>query len=273
MAVLGTRVKPEMLVAKVGDRVAFSILRVEPMDSRTLQKMADGRRKRGKITGRSVSSVKRLALGMAEHALLFAKPFSWVTLTYGRESPNWTVANQDFDLFRRRLKYHYSECAGFWVSEVQNKTRHAPHFHLALDCVEDGFKGSICDMWLPIAGDNGNLRRHRKRYGVHVVKTLGDSGKGIMLYMTKVQLDMLKSKQQESDENRGRTWGKINRAALQKYYRPLELVELSEKELEEEISIRLTEQEFEKGCHVREVQDGNTEDTIKLLFPRMWNMR
>lgn len=227
---------------------------------------------RGTIKTRSNQSVRRLVEAIATHSALLTEKLAFITLTYGKEAPDWATARRHFKAWRDAVRRLNPDMLGFWVSELQK--RGAPHFHLLVRLPLGTAGGQIKSQWLRISGNNGSFEADRERYGFHIrhTDTLNDGVAG-SLYLAKVlTLEKIKSSQQGTVENRGRTWGYINRNAMLEYQGDVREKSLTERELENWIRTRF-EEEVSRG-KIRLVDDVDVEtgEVRKLWFPRLWHI-
>ena len=272
----------EVLTAQTGSSGSPFYVRVKgvPMTAANLAKMLENRPTRGEIVGRSVSSLQRLADLIARHYLFFDEPLSFVTLTYGKEVPSWEIANRHFKVWRDRLRRLYPNVCGIWVSETQK--RGAPHFHLVLNTIDKELRAKVLEAWLAVAGLNGNIERHRRRYAVDV-KTVGDGANhraNIAIYMAKsleqnLRLDLIKSKQQERAQKRGRTYGVINRKALKEFESELGSEWWSQEQMDRHLTGLFSEQgilrDLDKAKTIEYV-NGSTGEVGLLVCFRHWQL-
>lgn len=199
-------------------------------DEKRLQLLAEARARRG--TGRSALE------GMSGHArrafyrtffghvgALETLPTGFVTLTHGKEAPDWQVSKAAFNRWQQSMRDRREPVCGTWVAELQQ--RGAVHYHVCLSVEGDAAAVSrlfdrLRKDWLRITGDEGSLRqwRERRAYRLDMVGARVIDRERLARYLEKANLaaHQAKAAQKGSGVAYGRTWGVIRRERLARYY-------------------------------------------------------
>lgn len=207
-------------------------------DQRMLRHLAAARAKRG--VGRSAVQ------GMSRHAArafyrtffqhiraLEALPTGFVTLTHGREAPDWQSSKAALHRWQQGIRGRGVPVCGTWVAELQQ--RGAVHYHLCLSVEGDageamGIFERLRTDWLRITGDEGSVRqwRERRAFRLDMVGQRAVDRERLALYLDKARLasHQAKASQKTGGVAYGRTWGVVQRRRLDAYYQPVEQYEV-----------------------------------------------
>lgn len=168
--------------------------------------------KRGKVSGFSVASRRRMLYMMAKTEK--AKKPLMITLTYPDNFPGSpSVWKRDLKVFLQRLKYAYPGVGGVWKLEPQE--RGAPHYHLIV-WLPSYQIGALCawvsQAWFEVVGsqDEKHLLWHLGKLGhgnrpcVEPIR----SARGVMAYAGKYVGKVADtSGLSDAWRNAGRWWG------------------------------------------------------------------
>jgi len=227
--------------------VSRAVIRPSEKRVEALRELAadQDRSTRGTIRGRSSPARWRLIEAIADYQLLFAPPAPciFVTLTHGKDYPDWEESKTAFKRFRDDLRSWLAkrplDLAGFYVPELQR--RGAPHYHLLLRvfgdvegldelCGVDRSRweksragrddGYIGYKWRELTGDEGSEAKHRKRYAV-AIEDVDEAPDRVGRYLIKqLGAELAKRAQMPVEERQktGRTWGVINKERMRPFY-------------------------------------------------------
>lgn len=176
-----------------------------------------------------------------------------MTLTHGRDAPDWEKSKALFHVWCQRIRDHRLDVCGHWVAELQQARADiearkfgAVHYHLSLSYDGDAAAGervmkSLGPWWREITGDEGSVTRWRGRHAFDLrpVGSRGVDRLRISQYLAKVSgiaglgRELAKQRQKggsgtlgEADQaalgemlhGYGRTWGVVNKRLLGQFW-------------------------------------------------------
>ena len=264
--------KAELIDVPFGQNARYRRVIANRQGIDLIKRRQNGFGQRGKIKTRSYMATRRLIESLAKHSRFLDMPTMFLTLTYGREAPNWTRAKRDFDVWLKVARRLNPILSGFWVAEEQK--RGAPHFHLLVDLLTPAATLELKEHWLRISGDNRSSDTARQRYGFHVreSETHEDSATSGMYLAKILTFEAAKRSQQSTDEFMGRTWGLFNRTAMKQYEQSLDENSVSEEWLIDWIRERFRIAEETGKLRIKLVEDVDTGETVAIWHPRQWSI-
>ena len=200
-------------------------------------------------------SKKRMARSIASRAYALVGNCKVLTLTYGKQIPDWQDSKRHLDAFRKRILRRYPDAWGWWLMEAQS--RNAIHYHLLLCLPEDDcFEEWVREAWIGITGYGGSGRQWRRHRAVWI-QNFNDAAGLVSYYIGEVS----KAKQKRFKQPSGRWWGVIGRANLPDAQLP-QLVDVNDDDYQD----RLCEVNALLNPHFEFIKQQGDDNRLRLWF-------
>ena len=227
------RVNPTGKVAfiKVTERVTMMQAQVEAPKGAFTKGGMQPAKKRGKVKGRSRAATRRLLWSVAMYSPAFHDEAWFGSFTFGKWTPSWEEAKYIFHKFRVQLGKCHARAAGMWVAESQKKGQ--PHFHILFSGVGRATAIDISRRWVNLVEHTHPVREHLVKHAVKMDQyTDHRADAAVELYLAKVMgRELTKRNQQDDGVHTGRTWGILNKDALEASRQSLMFTEIPREEV------------------------------------------